>query len=408
MLSRSERQKEGVKKWLNAKGRGTLCYATGVGKTRTACIAIQTLLKRKSDASILVCVPTEVLKQQWIETLIKENLILNCKVEIVNTIITKKWNNIDLLIIDEAHLVASPTFSLVFQMVNYMFLMCLTATLERLDGKEVIIKERAPVCDTITVDEAVENGWLAKYKKYKVLIDVDDIYEYQILNQQFNEYFAYFNWNFAAAMKASTNAIYRNQLAKAFGIPAKQFAAVCFDWMRLLRKRKEFVMSHPKKFEIVRKILNARQDKKCITFSATIKDAEKIGIGYVLHSKQSKKKNAEILEKFNAASTGVLNSSRAADAGLDVRGLSVGIVLSGDSSKIRSTQRTGRVIRFEEGKLAEFFVLCIKGTVDETWFHNSNTSDYIALNEEQLEKVLNYESFETRKREDNVNLEYRF
>ena len=125
-------------------------------------------------------------------------------------------------------------------------------------------------------------------------------------------------------------------------------------------------MSHPKKFEIARKILNARQDKKCITFSATIKDAEKIGIGYVLHSKQSKKKNAEILEKFNAAPTGVLNSSKAADAGLDVGGLSVGIVLSGDSSKIRSTQRTGRVIRFEEGKLAEFFVLCIKGTVDET------------------------------------------
>jgi hypothetical protein len=52
--------------------------------------------------------------------------------------------------------------------------------------------------------------------------------------------------------------------------------------------------------------------------------------------------------------------------------------------------------------------LCIKGTVDETWFHNSNTSDYITLTEEQLEKVLNYESFETRKRDDNVNLEYRF
>jgi superfamily II DNA or RNA helicase len=41
-----------------------LCYATGVGKTRTACIAIQTLLKQKNDATVLVCVPTEVLKQQ--------------------------------------------------------------------------------------------------------------------------------------------------------------------------------------------------------------------------------------------------------------------------------------------------------------------------------------------------------
>lgn len=33
-------------------------------------------------------------------------------------------------------------------------------------------------------------------------------------------------------------------------------------------------MSHPKKFEIADKILDARSDKKAITFSATIKDAE--------------------------------------------------------------------------------------------------------------------------------------
>lgn len=408
MLTRTERQRQGVKKWISSGGRGTLCYATGVGKTNTACIAIRALLKKKNDAFVLICVPTEVLKHQWIETLIREELILNCKVEIVNSIVTKKWNNIDLLVVDEAHLMASPTFSLIFQMVEYTLLLCLTATLERLDGKETIIKKYAPVCDEITMEYARQQGWVSEYKRYKVLIEVDDIFEYQEVNQQFNQYFSYFDYKFPAAMKAATDAIYRNRLAKYLGIPAKQFAAICFDWMRLLKKRKDFVMSHPKKFEITRKILNARTDKKCITFSATIKDAEKIGMGYVLHSKQSKKKNAEILEKFNSETSGVLCSSKAADAGVDVKGLSVGIVLSGDSSKIRSTQRTGRVVRFEEGKIAEFFTLCIKGTVDETWFHNSNTSEYITINEEQLEKVLNYESFETRKREDIVNLEYRF
>ena len=35
--------------------------------------------------------------------------------------------------------------------------MCLTGTMERLDGKEVIIKQYAPICDTITMDEAIEN-----------------------------------------------------------------------------------------------------------------------------------------------------------------------------------------------------------------------------------------------------------
>jgi hypothetical protein len=30
--------------------------------------------------------------------------------------------------------------------------------MERLDGKEVIIKQYAPICDTITMDEAIDNG----------------------------------------------------------------------------------------------------------------------------------------------------------------------------------------------------------------------------------------------------------
>lgn len=132
--------------------------------------------------------------------------------------------------------------------------------------------------------------------------------------------------------------------------------------MQALRKRKSFVQSHPKKFEVAEKILNFRKDKKCVTFSATIKDAEKFKTGYVLHSKKSKKENKAILEKFNADDIGVLNSSKSVDAGVDVKGLSVGIILSTDSSKIRKTQRSGRVCRFEPGKQAEMFTLIIKGT----------------------------------------------
>jgi superfamily II DNA or RNA helicase len=37
-------------------------------------------------------------------------------------------------------------------------ILCLTATLERLDGKEIILKDRCPVVDTITLTEAAENG----------------------------------------------------------------------------------------------------------------------------------------------------------------------------------------------------------------------------------------------------------
>lgn len=126
-------------------------------------------------------------------------------------------------------------------------------------------------------------------------------------------------------------------------------------------------MSHPKKIEIANKILNARLNKKCITFSATIKDAEtfKSRGAYVLHSKQKKTENKKTMETFNSKITGILSTSKSADAGVDIKGLSVGIILSGDSSKTRMTQRIGRIIRFEKNKVSEMFTLVIRGTIDE-------------------------------------------
>ena len=75
-----------------------------------------------------------------------------------------------------------------------------------------------------------------------------------------------------------------------------------------------------------------------------------------------KAKNKEIIKKFNEATSGVLCTSKAADQGADISGLSVAVIMSTDSSKIRKTQRIGRTIRFEEGKTAELFTLIIKGT----------------------------------------------
>ena len=52
----------------------------------------------------------------------------------------------------------SDHFSRIFDCVTYNFILCLTATLQRLDGKEVLIKQYAPVVDEITITEAEENG----------------------------------------------------------------------------------------------------------------------------------------------------------------------------------------------------------------------------------------------------------
>ena len=383
-----------------------LPLASVKGKTRTGLLAIELLLKKKTDAKVLISVPTEVLKEQWMEELIKRDLLSNCRVMVINSIIKGEWD-VDLLVIDEVHTTVSEHMRRIFDCVTYNMILCLTGTLERLDGKEILLQQYAPVCDTITMKEALANGWVSPVREYVVMLDVD-LTEYNKLNQAFIGYFSQMNYDFNLSMSCVQNAVTRNKVAKQLGLKPKELAGIAFGWMQALKGRKAFVQSHPKKIEVARKILEARKDKKCVTFSATIKDAEKIGIGYVLHSKQSKKLNKEILEKFNADTSGVLNSSKAVDVGVDVKGLSVGIILSTDSSKIRKGQRNGRICRFEEGKTAELFTLVIRGTQEWNWFQNSATTNYTVINESQLDKVLAGEIIETRERENVEDKKFRF
>lgn len=179
--------------------------------------------------------------------------------------------------------------------------------------------------------------------------------------------------------------------------------------MRALKKRKDFIFNHPKKIEVCRQILDARQDKKCITFCPTIKFAESIKRGVVLHSGKKAAENKKIIEEFNKVETGVLQTNKMANEGIDIKGLSVGIKMNVNSSKITSVQTNGRICRFEEGKEAEMFTLVINNTQELKWFANSNTQQYITItDEEDLKKVLNHEPIEVREREFKKDLKYRF
>lgn len=175
-------------------------------------------------------------------------------------------------------------------------------------------------------------------------------------------------------------------------------------FMRVLQKRKAFINNHPAKIALTNKIIEARKDHKIITFSNNVKMAEKISYGDVYTGKTSKKRSATILDDFNDASFGVLNTVKKANEGLDVRGLSIAIILGTDSSKINAIQRRGRAIRFSPGKHAEIFNLIINGTVENEWFNkshettNSHYDPYITIDENNLDKVLKGEDYSTYKK----------
>lgn len=387
-MDRNERQNLGVRKWVGNGCRGTLMWATGVGKTRTGIKSIKLFLTKNQNKKIVVVVPTEYLKVQWMSELAKNQLYHDVDVEIINSAI-KLNDKIDLLVLDEVHRYASDQFYDLFKMRDPTLVLGLSATFNRLDGRHELLNKFCPVCDVITIKEAIENKWLSPYKEYKVLLDVPDIEDYRELNRQFINTFSIFEFDFNLAMNCLTNIIYRRAYAKKLGMSNPDLDAIVFTWNRALKGRKSFVMNHPLKLEVTRKILDARPNSKAITFSATIKQAEEIKRGFVVHSGKTKKKNRVTMQEFANVKSGVINTAKSLDEGADVPGLNLAIVLCNTSSQTQKTQRVGRVIRYEEGKEAEIFTLVIKGTNEESWFNTSSAGkSYIEISLEELDDIL--------------------
>lgn len=399
-VSRDERQEECRRKWILNKCRGTIVASTGFGKTRVGLNCIKTILSKYPSMEVIIVVPTTALREQWYDIIDCNELGLNCEVLVINTAIKNNYK-CDILVIDEIHRVAADTLRHVFETVGYRYILGLTATFERLDGKHELLRKYCPVIDEITLLEAQFQGWISNYKEYQVMLDVDDIDEYKRMNREFTEHFEFFNFDWDKVMNCLGKDGFRYRAALRDEMCPngtedqrksvfRQITYHATAFMRTIQARKAFINNHPKKLEIARKIIAARPNSKIITFSNNIKMAESIGMGgKVFSGRDSKKKGRMTIEEFSRERSGILHTVKKADEGLDVPGLSVAIILGLDSSKIRKTQRIGRVARKEGDKEAEIFTLVIDQTVECDWFRRSNNStNVITIDEKGLDDVL--------------------
>lgn len=417
-ISRDERQAQAIKAWAKANGRATIVGCTGFGKTRVAMLIIDKLKHSNPDLHTIVLAPTTTLQEQWITELDQRGLSLNTEVFVMMGA-SKHSYKCDLLIIDEAHRVNSEVLSANLVNTQYKYILGLTATFERLDGRHEILAKYAPVCDTITMEDALFNGWVAKYKDYVVVIDVPDIDTYNSYNSEFNKAYEFFNWDFSKAMSMAGKDGFRNRWEYAkelapnnYEHQKEMFKSITYyatSFMRNMQNRKKFVQNHPKKLEVAQEIIKWRNDKKIVTFSANVKMAESFKNGYVYTGKEGKKKNRITLEEFSKLSSGCLHSCKMAIEGLNLPDLTVGIMLGIDSSKTKALQSLGRICRLSKGKLgAEFFTLVINNTVETKWMQNAKADSKIEIIDvANLYKVLRGEPYELYNRKLN-NYTFRF
>ena len=406
-LTRDERQQLCIERWKANNGVGSLIASTGYGKSRVATNIITWIQEKHPQLRVIIVAPTTTLQEQWMDNLRAAKCLMDhIQVYVINSVV-KNPHDCDLLICDEAHRYPADSFSAVFQVVRYKMILCLTATFERLDGKHYLLQRYAPVVDVVSIEECLANGWISTYKEYAVIIEPDDLEVYQSLTKEFNEHFEFFDYDFKLAMSMlgpngwKRRNSYAQEICQNSALYQETLKSVTIhsvSLMRAIQARKKYIYNHPEKLRIAEEIIAHRPDEKIITFSASVAGAERFSDGFVYTGKDSKKSGRITLEEFSKMPSGCLHTCKLAEEGLNLPDLSVGIMLGVNSSKTKHTQTRGRVVRYREGKEAEFFTLLLKDTVEIEWWRKSTGNDKCeVIDEENLMKVLRHEPYETYK-----------
>ena len=307
-----ERQDGIVTKWIREfGGKGTLEACTGFGKTFTAILAIKRFKVKNPEHVVKVVVPSIPLKAQW-EKELNKNKITNCFVYVINTYI-KHHHNCTLLILDEVHGFLSDEFYKVFENTEYKFVLGLTATLERLDGKHNLVDDKCPIFDTVTLEEARREGYVSNFTVYNLGLDFNeqDRIKYNDYHSTFNNTFAYFERDFDLAMNCakgdktiikiprygqpplvytgkqfreqfSTRMGWNGELYDESGVEESNFyhpktvTRKAMQWLSSMRLRKKMVHVATSKIDAIEEIVNMYPEKKIMVFSENSEFADAV------------------------------------------------------------------------------------------------------------------------------------
>ena len=209
-------QDEAITEWQKRNYRGIFDMATGTGKTYTGLGALTTLSKNLGHklAAIIVC-PYQHLVEQWVEDILKfnidpiigysdssqkdwpkrlKNAIRDQKLKVrgrgffcficTNATFSSdyvqaqlaKIKSDTLLMVDEAHNFGAPYLSCLLY-DNYKYRLALSATLDRHNDEEGTTKLYdffGEKCIEYTLDRAIEEKKLTKYKYYPIVVTLTE------------------------------------------------------------------------------------------------------------------------------------------------------------------------------------------------------------------------------------------
>lgn len=208
-------QKEAISVWVGDNYRGIFDMATGTGKTFTGLGAIAKLSEDLDDnlAVIIVC-PYQHLVEQWVEDIVRFNIspiigyssssqkdwkkrlskaVLDQRIRkdkrffcfictnatFTNSYVQEQIGKIKspvLLVVDEAHNFGARSYAKLLD-DRFTYRLALSATLERHrdeEGTELLYSFFGKKCIEYTLERAIDENKLTRYKYYPVLVYLND------------------------------------------------------------------------------------------------------------------------------------------------------------------------------------------------------------------------------------------
>jgi len=388
-------QDEAIAEWQKRDYRGIFDMATGTGKTYTGLGAL-TVLSENIDhklAAIIVC-PYQHLVEQWVEDILKFNIepiigysessqkdwqkrlkdaIRDQKLKVrgkeffcfictnatfssdyVQTQLAKIKSD-TLLMVDEAHNFGAPYLScLLFD--NYKYRLALSATLERHNDEEGTAKLYdffGEKCIEYTLDRAIEEKKLTKYKYYPIVVTLteEELEAYDNLSYEIGK----------CIMKGKNGKMKLSSRGERLALQRSRIVAGAKNKLALLEEVIQPYI-HDKHILVycgATKGLEQNQDRSDVD-SEDIRQIDavtdllgnKLGMDVSQFTSKESVEEREVLKReFSEGDTlKVLIAIKCLDEGVNIPKIKTAFILASTTNPKEYIQRRGRVLRLADGK----------------------------------------------------------
>ena len=359
-------------RWQRNGNRGVLVLPTAAGKTYIALKAVEEL-----RTQTLIVVPTLDLIDQW-RSRIKEWLGVESGAvgggeNVVRMITVATYdsaylqaaflgNRFRLIVFDEVHHLASPSYMQIAEMYTAPFRMGLTATYERIDERHQLLPRLVgDLVFNVAVDE-LAGKHLAPYTYEKKYVELAPE-EQELYNK---EMFTFRNYLREKRILMKSPRDFQRFIMITGRDPRAR------DALLARNRALKVALNSREKIKALAKLLEANKNEKTLIFTLHTDLVYDISRSFLIPAityLTPKTERREILENFRKGNYNTIVTSQVLDEGIDVPDARIGYILSGTGSTRAYIQRLGRLLRKVEGKKARLIEIVSKETMEVGMSH---------------------------------------